>query len=169
LANLEAGFVGDQFLKLTRPWPVMSFLNHIGFDRFFSAIAARGLQHCSGAALLTVPKVDPSNLVMGGRALERAWLTLTTLGFAVQPMTALTIFWLRRHAEGDVSYTPHQRRLLNGLWEPYSTLFPELDFDNDCQVMLFRFGFGGPVSVRTLRKPLDAFLDNGTRSSGEPT
>jgi molybdopterin/thiamine biosynthesis adenylyltransferase len=168
LPNLEAGFVGDQFLKLTKPWPVMSFLNKLGFDRLFSAIAARGLQHCSAAALLTVPRVDSSDLVMGGRALERAWLTLTTLGFAVQPMTALTIFWLRSHVEGNVSYTPSQRRLLDGLWGEYSEVFPEVDFDNDAQVMLFRFGFGGPVSIRTYRKPLDDFLTDEVRSNGGP-
>ncbi len=105
---------------------------------------------------------------MGGRALERAWLTLTTLGFAVQPMTSLTIFWLRRHIEGDVSYTPRQRRLLDGLWDDYSEVFPEVDFDNDAQVMLFRFGFGGPVSIRTFRKPLDGFLREANSSNEEP-
>jgi hypothetical protein len=167
LANLEAGLMGDLFLRATRPWPAMWFLNRLGFGWVFSAIAARGLQHCSGAALITVPGTAAQDLFTGGRALERAWLTLTDLGQAVQPMTAVTIFWLRCQIEGDASFTGSQRRLLRGLWDKYRAIFAGVDFDRAGHVMLFRFGVSKPVSSRTLRKPIDAFLIDSVRSVGE--
>lgn len=158
LANLEAGLMGEQFLRMTRPWTVMALLNVIGFGRLFSTIAARGLRYCSAAALVTSAGTSRRDLLEGGRALERAWLTLDHLGFDVQPMTAITIFWLRCQLEGEVSFTTGQRRLLRGLWSDYRALFPEVDFEREGHVMLFRFGYGRPVAVRTLRKPLERFL-----------
>jgi hypothetical protein len=167
LANLEAGFMGDLFLRATRPWPAMWLLNRLGLGRVFSAIAARGLQHCSGAALITVPGTAAQDLFTGGRALERAWLTLTDLGQAVQPMTAVTIFWLRCQIEGDASFTNSQRRLLRGLWEEYRAIFSGVDFDRAGHVMLLRFGVAKPVSARTLRKPIDDFLVDSASQVGE--
>jgi molybdopterin/thiamine biosynthesis adenylyltransferase len=163
LANLEAGFMGNLFLRMTKPWPLMWSLNQLGFGRVFSAIAARGLQHCSGAALVTAAGFEPAHMFEGGRALERAWLTLTDLGQAVQPMTAITIFWLRCQIEGDVSFSRPQRKLLHSMWQDYRGVFPGVDFDREGHVMLFRFGIGRPVSVRTLRKPIDDFIiDSGS-------
>ncbi len=158
LANLEAGVAGERFLMLTRPWAVMRTLSWLGLDRMFAAVAARGLQHCSGAALLTVPDSTPRDFLLGGRALQRVWLTLTRLGVALQPMTAVTLFWTRCQLEGETGFSSGQRRLLRGLWADYRGLFPEVDFERDGHVMLFRYGHGRRVAVRTLRKPIDAFL-----------
>jgi len=158
LANLEAGAVGELFLKLSRPWPVMNVLNTVGMGRIFASAAARGLGHCSGAALLTVAGTRPRDFLIGGRALERAWLTLTDLGMDMQPMTAITLFWLRCQLEGEESFAAPHRRLLRSLWGSYRTLFPDVDFANHGQVMLFRFGHGREMKVGTQRRPLESFI-----------
>jgi len=158
LKNLEAGVAGELFLKLSRPWVVMKALNTVGMGRIFASAAARGLHHCSAAALLTVDGTLPGDFFTGGRALERAWLTMTDLGLDMQPMTAITLFWLRCQLEGEESFEASHRRLLRSLWGDYRALFPDVDFERQGQVMLFRFGHGRPMKVGTRRKPLESFL-----------
>jgi nitroreductase len=157
LGNLEAGFVGEVFLKLSRPWGVMNVLNRIGMGRVFASAAARGLYHCSAAALLTVEGTGRLDFLQGGRALERTWLTVTDLGLDMQPMTAITLFWLRCQLEGEESFAKPHRRLLRTLWDDYRALFPGVDFERHGQVMLFRLGYGRPMKIRTRRKPLESF------------
>jgi hypothetical protein len=159
LENLEAGAAGNVFIKLSRPWPVMNVLNSLGMGRIFASAAARGLRHCSAAALLTVPGIQTTDFATGGRALQRAWLTLTDLGLDVQPMTAITLFWLRCQLEGEDGFAAPHRRLLRSLWDEYRSLFADVDFSNDGQVMLFRFGHGRPMKVHTRRKPLESFVE----------
>jgi hypothetical protein len=73
-------------------------------------------------------------------------------------MTAITLFWLRCQLEGEESFEAPHRRLLRSLWGDYRALFPDVDFETQGQVMLFRFGHGRPMKVRTRRKPLTSFL-----------
>ena len=55
---LDVGQSGKLFLQATRAWPVMAFLNKLGFSRIVSHIASRGMKRCSAAVLLTVPSLS---------------------------------------------------------------------------------------------------------------
>jgi hypothetical protein len=165
IGNLEAGRMGELLIRLSRPWSVMSLLNRLGVGKVIASAAARGLAHCSGAGLITVRDTTAASFLEGGQALQRLWLTLTQLGIAMQPMTAITLFWLRIQLEGDESFATAHRRRLASLWSEYRSLFPDLDFSTNGQIMLFRFGYGRPMRVPTTRRPLQSFLGE-SRATG---
>ena len=76
----------------------------------------------------------------------------------MQPMAAVTLFWLRWQLEGEDGFSKRHRKLLRGVWEEYRALFPEVDFSREAHVILFRFGYAEGIRCRTLRKDVDSFL-----------
>lgn len=158
LKNLEAGLAGEIFLKVTRPWKVMNLANSIGLGRMVALHSFQGIINASGVALLTVDGRETGDFLKGGQALERIWLTITQKGLSMQPMTAITLFWLRRLIEGEESFAKNHRELLHEVWEEYQLFFPEVDFPKDGNVMLFRFGYGKDIRYGTHRKEVDSFL-----------
>jgi molybdopterin/thiamine biosynthesis adenylyltransferase/nitroreductase len=157
LKNLEAGPAGEWLLRHTRPWPVMALLNRLGLGKMIALISYQGMCSASAIGLLKVSGCAPSELIQGGRALERVWLTAASLGLDFQPMTAITLFRLRWLLDGKHAFRPAHQRLLKTLWPGYERLFQVAD-NRESHVMLFRIGHGRPVACRTLRKPLAEFI-----------
>ncbi len=151
LKNLEAGIAGEFFLRMTKPWPVMNMMNRIGVGRMVALHSYQGMVNSSGIGLLTVDGTGEIDFLKGGQALQRVWLTLTSLGLQMQPMTAITLFYLRRFLNGKSDFTKEHTAILDRLEPDYKALFPKLNNDDAGQVMLFRFGFSDDVSCRTLR------------------
>jgi hypothetical protein len=102
--------------------------------------------------------MEAEDFIRGGQCLERLWLTLTRHGVAVQPMTAITLFWLRWQLEGPEDFSKGHQKLLTDIWEDYRDLFHGVDFSKEGHVMLFRLGFAKEISQYTYRKDLESFL-----------
>ena len=156
--NLEAGSAGEIFLKATRKWHVMKWANRLGVGKIVALNAYQGILHSSGVALIVAPGVKQEDFVRGGRALERFWLTLTQMGYQMQPMTALTLFFLRLQMEGDGQFSKSHATLLRQIRKEYNGLFSNFDFNQQGQVMLLRFGRANDISYPTLRKRPEDFL-----------
>lgn len=151
LKNLEAGLAGELFLKATKPWSVMNMVNRLGIGRMVAFHSYKGIVNSSGAALLTIDGRGDLDFIKGGEALERVWLTISSLGLAMQPMTAITLFYHRLALNGKQDFQTRHQQVLEELQCRYEALFPELRESPVGQVMLFRFGSAGGVRFRTLR------------------
>ena len=158
IKNLEAGFAGEFFLKATKPWYVMNILNKIGISKMVAFHSYKGILNSSGVGLLTVDGLDNESFLKGGQALERIWLTFTDAGISVQPMTAITLFWLRWIINGKKDFDQKSQKLLGDVWDDFQNLFPDQNFNKKGLVMLFRFGISEPVTTGTLRKNVEDFL-----------
>ncbi len=158
LKNLEAGIAGETILKATKPWAVMNLANKAGLGKLIAHVSRQGILNSGGAALITVPDLDTESFIKGGQALEKIWLTLTRKGIFLQPMTAVTLFHNRWQLEGGHSFLEKHRERLPFIWQQYHSLFPEVDFENQGQIMLFRMGYGKEIRVNTYRKPAESFL-----------
>jgi len=158
LRNLEAGLAGELFLRGTKSWKVMAVLNRTGLGRTVPAFAYRGILASAGAALLTVPSFRTEDFLQGGRALERIWLELSSASVSMQPMTAITLFWLRWVLGEKQSFRPEHQQMLDLVWPEYEKLFSGVDFAREGHVMLFRFGYADGIQHRTLRKKVESFL-----------
>lgn len=161
LKNLEAGRAGELFLRLSRPWAVMNILNRLGMGRAVAHHAARGMAGSAAAGLLTVSGSGPKDFFLGGRALQRIWLTATAHGLSFQPMTAVTLFWTRYQRQGLSPFLPKHHRLLERAFALYQDLFPQVDFYAAGHVMLFRLGHASPIATPTLRRPVFVQRDIG--------
>jgi molybdopterin/thiamine biosynthesis adenylyltransferase len=160
LKNLEAGIAGEVFLKLTKSWNVMNVLNKTGLSKMAAFHSYKGVMNSSGLALVTIEGFDNEAFLKGGRALERTWLALTRQGFSVQPMTAITLFWLRWLVKGKNEFPGVQQKLLAPVWKDFQEIFNGVDFDKNGLVMLFRFGKSDDILCKTLRKGVKLFISN---------
>jgi molybdopterin/thiamine biosynthesis adenylyltransferase len=158
LKNLEAGLAGEVFLRATKSWHVMNIVNRVGLGRMAALHSYQSILNSSAVALLTVEGMGIEDFLKGGQALERIWLAITQQGLAMQPMTAITLFWLRWQIEGEESFAKKHRKLLHNVWEEYQSLFQEVSFFKKGQVMLFRFGYGEEIKYGTYRKDLKDFF-----------
>ncbi len=158
LENLEAGWGGEMFLRLTRNWSVMRIFNRLGISRIVPLIAYRGIMNASLIGLLKCPDTRPETLVKGGRALERLWLTTTRMGLSFQPMTAITLFWMRWRMNQLDALGDNQARMLKSMWKAYHHIFDVTPDSHEGHIMLFRIGVGNPVACRTFRKAPEACL-----------
>lgn len=153
IKNLEAGFGGEIFLKFSKSWRVMNFFNCIGIGGMIPLVSYLSIINSSAVGLITVDGNDHKDFLKGGMALERFWLSLTKNGLFMQPMTAVTLFWLRWKLNGDEAFLEKHRNLLkNDVWDDYFNLFTDVDFSNRFPVMFFRLGQANEISCKTLRK-----------------
>jgi len=158
LKNLEAGLAGNVFLRATKSWHVMNIVNRVGLGRMAAFHSYQSILNSSAVALLTVEGMGIEDFLKGGQALERVWLAITRKGISVQPMTAITLFWLRWKLEGEAGFAKSHRRLLRDVWKEYREVFPEVDWEKQGHVMLFRFGYGKEIKYGTYRKDLKHFF-----------
>lgn len=157
LKNLQAGPAGEVFLKLSKPWAVMNVLNKVGIGRMVAFHSYQGIINSSAAMLLTVEGRGNKDFLLGGRALERVWLELTRLGYHVQPMTAITLFFMRLFLNQGQGFMQKHKGLLNTVKDDYFKIFQGVDIENS-QVVLFRVGHGRPIRHFTRRKSIEGFL-----------
>ena len=158
LENLEAGWSGEVFLRMTRNWSTMRIFNRLGISRIVPLIAYRGIMDAALVGLLKCPDTRPETLIKAGRALERLWLTASRMGLSFQPMTAITLFWMRWRMNQLDELGENQARKLQSLWNTYHDIFDVAPGSHEGHVMLFRIGVGTPVACRTFRKAPEACM-----------
>ncbi len=90
LKNLEAGFDGEIFLKLIRPWIIANAMNKIGMAKIAAGVSKKGVKQASAMGLIRIKGTDSRSFFEGGRAMQRIWLEATRLGISFQPFTILT-------------------------------------------------------------------------------
>lgn len=150
LKNLEAGFDGEIFLKLIRPWVMANAMNKIGMAKVAAGVSKKGVKQASAMGLIRIKGNDSRSFFEGGRAMQRIWLEATRLGISYQPITILT--FLRRYWTLDKTeiFTPEHKKLFESVWTDYEQVFN--CNDQESHIMLFRLGYGSKVKVGTLRK-----------------
>ena len=153
LPNLYAGAAGNLFLRLTRPWPAMRAANLVGLGRLVALNSRLSMARSPLAGLVCVPSPEPRDFLVGGMAIERIWLTATSLGLAFQPMTAITLFRLRWQLGGKSDFSRHHQVLLEKVWTGFEHLYPELG-SGAWPVLLFRAGHAPMIRHWTPRRPL---------------
>ncbi len=154
---LEAGPFAGPFLKAVRPWPRMALLNRLHAFRGLTLPTTRLAASAPAIGLLWSPEEGPTTFLKGGRAMERVWLAATAESIRFQPMTVATLFIRRLLRHGPDAFDGRQRRWLKEAWELLRELFP-MD-EASAMVLLFRVGHGPPARARSLRRPVESFLE----------
>lgn len=157
LKNLYAGTAGEIFLRLTRSWGAMRAANLLGLGSLVAAHSQRSMHKSPLAGLVCADSPSRMDFLKGGMALERVWLTATRLGLALQPMTAITLFWVRWRLDGPDAFSKQHQRLLRNIWPAFEKLFPGLG-DTCWPLMLFRAGYARPIKHGTPRKDVEEMV-----------
>ncbi|HEV3245105.1 MAG TPA: nitroreductase family protein [Candidatus Paceibacterota bacterium] len=75
--------------RLIKFWPIMRFLNAVGFSEMAARSNAAVYASSGAMAAISIDHADAASYVAAGRALQRLWLTATKEGLAAQPLAGL--------------------------------------------------------------------------------
>ena len=91
------------------------------------------------------------DFVKAGRAVERVWLTVTSLGLSLQPLTGVLFFMLKiKGGEGSVFSESQRAEIENGYAEMEKTFGATGPI-----AFMFRVGKGKPPSAHASRFALE--------------
>lgn len=143
-------------LRLMQQWRAMECLHRIGGGRALEDLARQSIGAASAIGMLSVAGTTREAYVLGGRAVQRAWLTATARGIAFHPMTGLPYLFARLRRGDPSDFRPADRDELGALRRRWEVVFRTAP--DRAEVFLFRLHRGGPPSARALRRPLAEVL-----------
>ncbi len=152
LATLEMTPSDRAALRVLRQWRVASVLRQIGGGSFLEQSSREAVASASAVCLLTRPGADLPSYFLGGRAVERVWLTATSLGLFLQPMSA-SIYLFARLEHGGEGFSPEEQAAIGRERRAFLELFPVPAGHGE--MLLFRVARTDPPSARSARRPLD--------------
>lgn len=156
LASLEASAGQRAAMRLMRHMP--DWLLKVGGGlSAFSALARKLVISASGLCAVAAPDDAAQTDVLVGRAMQRAWLALTSRGLASQPMMSLMVLDNALQYGTPALVENLGRGRLEKFRDRIRSLHPELGRSR--LAFLFRIGFALPPSGRTGRLPLAANVE----------
>lgn len=163
IATLELGGAQRGMIRMMRRFGFAKVMRKLGAGKAFIAANRQTLAASSAFAVVTIPGHGLADYLQGGRAMERVWLTATSLGLAFQPLAALAYLLMRVRFFAGQGLPPELARTLQELLARMDRVFPEIDPTHG-HVLYFRLADAEPVTVRSLRRPVDAVLRVGKPS-----
>ncbi len=160
LATLELSGAQRSMIRLMRRFGVARVMGKLGAGKAFIAGNRELLAASSAFAVLTIPGHALADYLQGGRAMERVWLTATSLGLAFQPLAALAYLLMRVRFFAGQGLPPELAQTLQDLLARMDRVFPEIDPTHG-HVLYFRLANAEPASMRSLRRPVEAVLRAG--------
>lgn len=140
---------GKAFLRLTRPWHRMAWLNQLGVYKGL-ALAETRLLKSSPVLACIVGKTDWDGVVEAGRLLCATWSSLNAEGLAVHPYYVVTDQLSRLKANKVHPSMDNAVRRIE------QTVLQLLELGSDEQLhMILRVGYPSKAPVRSRRLPLD--------------
>ncbi len=142
--------------KLFRNWKILSFFNRLfGFSKKIAKQNSIFYASSSAIGIISIPSEEPMDYVKTGMFFQNIWLTATSLGLSLQPLTGILFLNLRlRHSPKDFS---EQHRIL--ITELYEAIKKNAEIPKSENVAItFRIGYSDPPSAKANRYLIDHFL-----------
>ncbi len=158
IESLELGGFQSRAFKLLSSWNFVRFLNIFGFSRFVPAQSYNLCKGSSALCLLLMEGTGFDRFVHGGRVFQRLWLTATSLGLSLHPMTGITFLVQRLQMGEDRGLSASHKRLLIDIHQKLKELLP---LENKAIIMAFRLGYADLPSDTSPRLPVERILIEG--------
>jgi len=143
--------------KLLRNWDLVSFLNIFGLSHMLPFQSYKLCLGSSAMGLIQMPGTTPEDFVLGGRLLQRVWLTATKHGLAFHPMTGITFLIQRLYLDREPVFSEAHKKFLEKAWGYLRNVFP-VDRSKGI-IMLFRIGYASPPPAQAPRRTVKQVLD----------
>ena len=151
IKTLELPPPAEKMFKLFSHWSVMRVLARLGFNRLIAKQNAATNASASAIGALVIDRTEPLDFVKIGRTIERLWLSATSLGLSIQPLTGVLFFRLKINGgEGGV-FSRREKNLIMNAYERASQIFKA---DGKHIAFMFRVGRGDAPSAHAIRFPL---------------
>lgn len=138
------------FFNLFKKWCIMNIVNKIGFAKLVASVNAKIYAQSATVGLIVLKNDTKEEYIEAGRALQRIWLTVDSLGLSLQMITGLLYFMQRiRAGKADGFFqTKHIRTII----ENNKKIKNIFEVNNGTMVLMFRIGEGGRPSGRSSRR-----------------
>lgn len=143
-------------MDLLKQWDVMAMLKSVQAGGGLDKITRKTLAVSSAVGLLSTRGISRDSYFLGGRAVQRVWLTASRLGLAFQPMSVLTYLFARMERGEGEGLTEEDVAALRRIRTAYREIF-EVGPDA-AEVFLFRLGKADPPTARAIRRPVEDVL-----------
>lgn len=153
--TLELKIPQKFFLKLLRSWKLTQFAQKIGISRQIAKDNAKNYASASVLGVITIPTNSAQDFVLAGRAMERVWLKITSMGLSMQPMTGVLFFMQNILANQTNQFSQQQIKAIQNAFQQIKNAFEP---GNRTISLLFRIGDGGEPSARSSRFDLSEIL-----------
>jgi hypothetical protein len=131
--------------KLYSLWPIARILNKLGLPAFIAKENAKIYKQAGAFILFTGSEQTATSYIRLGSALQRVWLTATSLGLSMQPVAGVLYLYQRLADEPHTNFTPDQSQLIADAYGDITDVFKA---QPDNLRMLVRIGQGEPPSAR---------------------
>jgi len=142
--------IEKQGFGMLASWPLVRFMNIFGLSRMLPVRSKVIYKSSSAFGLLQMPGKTPKDFVMGGRALQRIWLTATAEGLSFQPTTGITFLIQRLYMEDGSGLSPKEVKIVEEAEAGLKRILPTSR--DKAIIMLFRIGRSGPPKAYSLRR-----------------
>ncbi len=156
LETLEFSPVDEAGLKLCRDRDVLKFVRSVGGGQNLEKASRKAIAGAAAVGLITMPLRSPRQYFLGGRAVQRLWLTATERRLALHPMTSLPYLLAHVEAHGARDLDQETASDLRLLQHRYSRLFRAAV--GRAHVFLFRISQAEETTHRASRRNLDEVL-----------
>ena len=137
-------------------WSFQRFMNTFGGQYLMAGISAKKpLDKSAGIGIITIKENSKSLLIRSAMLWESIWLLLAKYDAYLQPFATLN-FFIRRVDAGGEGFDEKQRVLLRSVYKRFKEIVGMKDLEE--LSMCFRYGKAPEPKVRSLRKPLESFL-----------
>jgi len=156
--TLDLPPAGMAAVRMASSWEAVEFLSKIegGAGQALGRFAMGSVALSSAMGLLVVKGNGPESYFQGGRAVERVWLTATSLGLSMQPWSAMIYLFARLERGGASAFEPRMKEGLLRLRERFRHLFEVPS--GDAEVLLFRLFVGPEPAAKALRRDVSDIL-----------
>ena len=151
IKTLELPPPAQVMFKAFRHWPVMRTLSKIGFNRVVAKQNAATNASAAAIGAFMLDRIEPLDFVKVGRAVERVWLTATSLGLSFQPLTGVLFFKLKIMGGEADAFSPQERKLVMDAYQEASHIFKAGERHI---AFMFRIGRAEAPSAHAVRFPL---------------
>lgn len=142
--------------KIFQHWSVMRILAALGFASIVAKQNAAVNASCAAMGAFLIERTEPIDFVRVGRAIERTWLTATSLGLAFQPITGVLFFKLKiQNGEAPI-FSKRERAKILSAYQRAADLFTA---NKRHVAFMFRIGKGELPSAHAVRFPLGEVLE----------
>jgi nitroreductase len=147
-----------QGLKFSLPWARQKWMTRFGLHYLSVFRASWLLMWSSSETIALIHRGPTKDYIECGRVMERLWIKLNELGFAVQPLGALPLFFARLVRVDGAEFSLSEKQKIQKCLNSFQALTPDFDSQNDQLIMLFRIGFRTKTPLRSRRKLIESII-----------
>ena len=139
------------FRTLLRFWFCVRLLNVFGLSKSIPKQSAPIYRSSSAIGALILENDRDESFLSAGRAFQRLWLTATSLGVSLQPVTAIPYLMQRVEAGEAQAFSPKHTEMIRAAYGKITKTFGLVGEEHIA--MLFRVGYGDAPSARSSKLP----------------